>query len=132
MGAVAFAFVPDETQMIDNGAPALPASPPRMSALEWSIVALAERDGLASLREPGRVSAALWNLFGLTRPNKLADPRLEALRRVAVHAWRNHWNVPKSELNAFVAAGFTLDHYELIQASIHKARQSARPRRAGR
>jgi len=113
---------------------ASPAAEPavRLSALEWSIVAMAERDSLASLREPGRIAAALESLFGLTRPNKLAHPRLEALRRVAVHAWRRHWNVPASEIQAFVAEGFTLDHYELIQASIARSRQSAPGRRPGR
>jgi hypothetical protein len=105
------------------------AAEPRLSALEWSIVALAERDNLASLREPGRIAAALEGLFGLARPNKLADPRLEALRRVAVHVWRNRWKVPADEIAAFKEAGFTLDQYELIQLSIAKSHQKARRRR---
>jgi hypothetical protein len=94
----------------------------RLSALEWSVVALAERDTIASLREPGRIAAALESLFGLNRPNKLANPRLEVLRRVAVFVWRQGWKVPASELKAFIAEGFTLDHYELIQASIASSR----------
>lgn len=108
----------------------IPAPEAKLSALEWSIVALAERDSLASLREPGRIAAALESLFGLARPNKLADPRLETLRRVAVHVWRNRWKVPADELEAFVEAGFTLDHYELIQLSIAKSHQKARRRRS--
>ncbi|WP_294171718.1 hypothetical protein [uncultured Sphingomonas sp.] len=106
--------------------------PARLSALEWSIVAMAERDSLASLREPGRFAAALGSLFGLSFPNRLASPRLEGLRRVAVHAWHSHWNVPNSELEAFLDAGFTLDQYELIQASIHKSRATARRRGAAK
>lgn len=107
----------------------LPAvAEPRLSALEWSIVALAERDSLASLREPGRVAAALESLFGLARPNKLADPRLEALRRVAVHIWRNRWKVPSDELQAFIDAGYTLEQYELLQLSIAKSHQKSRRR----
>jgi len=110
-----------------------PEAAVRLSPLEWSIVAMAEQDNLASLREPGRLAAALESLFGFSRPNKLAHPRLEALRRVAVHAWRRHWNVPASEMKAFVAAGFTLDHYELIQASIARSRENTpRRRRPGR
>ena len=102
----------------------------RLSALEWSVVALAERDTIASLREPGRIAAALESLFGLGRPNKLANPRLEVLRRVAVFVWRQGWKVPKSELQAFLAEGFTLDQYELIHASIAKrASTGGRPRR---
>jgi hypothetical protein len=99
-----------------------PVAQARLSALEWSVVALAERDTIASLREPGRIAAALESLFGLNRPNKLANPRLEVLRRVAVFVWRQGWKVPASELKAFIAEGFTLDHYELIQASIASSR----------
>jgi len=106
-----------------------PRSEPKLSALEWSIVALAERDTLASLREPGRLAAAMESLFGLARPNKLADPKLETLRRVAVHVWRNRWKVPGDELQAFIDAGYTLDQYELIQLSIAKSHQKARRRR---
>jgi hypothetical protein len=106
------------------------AEPARLSALEWSIVALAERDTIASLREPGRIAAALESLFGLHRPNKLANPRLEVLRRLAVFAWRQGWKVPASELKTFLAEGFTLDHYELIQASIAASRTPSRQRGA--
>lgn len=104
---------------------------PRLSALEWSVVALAERDRLSSLREPGPFQLALGKLFGTQRPNGLANERLEALRRIAVLAWRHYWNVPKSELKQFLAAGFSLDQYELIQASIGQAR-AATARRRGR
>ena len=50
----------------------------------------------------------------------------EVLRRLAVFAWRQGWKVPKSELQAFLAEGFTLDHYELVQASIAASRSPAR------
>ena len=88
------------------------------------------RDTIASLRQPGRVAQALGSLFGLHRPNKLANPRLEVLRRIAVFVWRQGWKVPKSELQAFLAEGFTLDQYELIHASI--AKRATPIRRAGR
>ncbi|WP_426265722.1 hypothetical protein [Sphingomonas sp. LHG3443-2] len=114
---------------VETAAPARVAEP-RLSALEWSVVALAERDTIASLREPGRIAAALESLFGLHRPSKLANPRLEVLRRVAVFAWRQGWKVPKSELQAFLAEGFSLDHYELVQASI--AKRATSNRRSGR
>jgi hypothetical protein len=51
----------------------------RLSALEWSVVAMAERDGLSSIREPGRFVSALSSIFGISRPNRLANERLEAL-----------------------------------------------------
>ena len=121
----------------DSAASAQPAAivgtvaPARLSALEWSIVAMAERDPLSSIRERSRFIMALGSLFGLRRANRLANDRLEALRRIAILAWHHRWNVPKSELAAFRAAGFTLDQYELIQTSIGEAR-SARRRRTVR
>ena len=105
---------------------------PRLSALEWSIVALAERDSLASLREPGRLARAIELLFGISQPNKLANSRSETLRRVAVWTWRRGWSVPQSELDGFLAAGFTLGQLDLIQASIARSRTSAKQRRQGR
>ena len=117
--------VPSNTPAIQLNATQPPA---RLSALEWSIVALGERDSLASLREPGRLLTALGSLFGIRRVNRLANDRLEALRRIAVLAWHYRWNVPKSELGEFLNAGFTLDQYELVQNSIGQAR-AARNRR---
>jgi len=107
------------------------SAPARLSALEWSVVAMAERDGLSSIREPSRFIAALSSLFGLRRNNRLANERLEALRRLAILAWHHRWNVPKSELASFFGVGFTVDQYELIQTSIGQAR-SARRRRTVR
>lgn len=111
-----------------HGAPAS-HEPARLSALEWSVVALAEQDRVSSLRAPSRIWSALNSLFGTSPATPLANARLEALRRVAVLAWRNRWNVPKSELGAFVAKGFSLDQYELLQTSIGKALASQRRRR---
>lgn len=100
-----------------------------LSALEWSVVALAERDSLASLRAPGRMAISLGTLFG-TRPNpKLADARLEALRRIAVLTWHRGYDVPTSAIRHFLDAGFTLDQYELLAGSIATARHARRMRR---
>jgi hypothetical protein len=111
-------------------------APPTVTlcAIEWSVVAMAEKDGLSSLREPSRFLSALGSLFGTRRPNRLANDNLEALRRFAVHAWHYRWNVPESELRQFLAAGYTLDHYQLIQSSIAEARskRAARGRRFAR
>ena len=102
--------------------------PAHLSALEWSVVALAERDRLSSIREPSRFISALGAVFGVKRPNRLANERLEALRRIAILAWHYGWNVPKSELAAFLAAGFSTDQFELIQTSIGQARAARRRR----
>jgi hypothetical protein len=103
----------------------------RLSALEWSIVAMAERDSVSSLREPGRFLSALQSIFGIRRVNRLANDKLEALRRVAVHAWHFRWNVPDSELQEFLSAGYSLDQYQLVQLSIAQAR-AGRGRRGAR
>jgi hypothetical protein len=109
-----------------------PAQPARLSALEWSIVAMAERDGRGSIREPGRYTRALRNFFGFKQPNRLANDRLETLRRVAIFAWNFGWNVPRSELAAFFEAGFSSDQFELIQTSLGQARAAARRRTRAR
>lgn len=107
-----------------------PTPAPRLSALEWSVVAMAERDGLSSIREASRYTRALRSLFGIRPPNSLANERLETLRRVAVLAWHHGWNVPKSELARFFETGFTADQFELIQTSLGQARATHRRRRA--
>ena len=100
-------------------------SPAGFSALEWSVVMLARHDRPSSLREPGRVAKWLGRIFGDVVNRRLADPRLEALRRMAVLTWHHSYSVPKAELKAFFAAGFSTDHYELLGkrvAEVHVAR----------
>ena len=104
--------------------------PARLSALEWSVVAMAGRDKLSSIREPSRYTKALRTLFGLKPANRLANEQLEALRRVTVLAWHHGWNVPKSELKAFLAAGYSSDQFELIQESVARGRAARRRRPA--
>lgn len=100
-----------------------------LTALEWSVVALAQGDRISSLREPSPLSIAFGKVFGRGgRSPNLADPRLEALRRMAVHAWHRGFAVPTHELTAFLRAGFTIEQYETMQASIGAARP-ARPQR---
>ena len=95
----------------------------RLSALEWQVVAIAQHDRLSSLGAPGKLSIALGAIFGGKRANpKLADPRLEALRRVAVLAWHRGYSVPRAEIRAFHEAGFTAEQYETLLASISRGR----------
>lgn len=101
---------------------------PGFSGLEWSVIALARRDRVASLREPGRIATALAALFGSSRPNRLADERLEALRRIAVWAWHHGYALPVSELRAFLGAGFSSEQYETLQTSIAHGRPASRSR----
>ncbi len=101
-----------------------------LTALEWSVVALAQRDRLSSLREPSSLSIALGRVFGRGgRSPTLADPRLEALRRMAVLSWHRGFAVPTHELTAFLRAGFTLDQYEAMVASIGAAASEGQAKR---
>jgi hypothetical protein len=95
------------------------------SALDWSVVALARHDSLASLGEPSPLARAFGGLFGFGRASRLADPRLEAIRRLAVHAWHRGYTLPVSEIKAFLAAGFEPAHVETLLASVAIARAAA-------
>lgn len=111
------------------GAPRHDAIAPRetsLTALEWSVVALARRDTLASLDQPGRLATALGSVFGKARGNpRLADPKLEALRRMAVWSWRRGVAAPARELRAFLSAGFSASQHETLLASIAAAQSRA-------
>ena len=96
------------------------------SPLEWTVIALARRDAIASLSEPGPLARALGSLFGLGRQSTLADPRLEALRRLAVYAWHKGYKLPVSEIKRFLAAGFSSGQYETLLASIATKRVARR------
>ncbi len=98
------------------------------SALEWTVIALAQRDGLSSLNAPGPIARALGSLFGRGQKSTLADPRLEALRRIAVHAWHHSYTLPVSEIKRFLAAGYTSGQTETLLASVSSGR-AARHRR---
>lgn len=119
-----------------HAVPALVAPPPEadgaqeragFTPLEWKVIALARRDRLSSLAEPGPISRALGGIFGLGASSRLADPKLEAVRRIAVHAWHKGHALPVSEIAAFKAEGFTTAQVETLLASVGAAR--ATPRR---
>ena len=96
------------------------------SGLEWTVIALARRDRISSLSEPGPLARALGGLFGLGRQSTLADPRLEALRRLAVHAWHKGYKLPVSEIKNFLKAGFSTGQYETLLASVASKRMERR------
>ncbi len=102
---------------------------PTLTELERSVIGLARGDRLSTLRKPGRLSRALELLFGVRISPMLADPQLEALRRVAVLSWRRGYAIPSVEVKAFVAAGYSPAHYELVVDTISAAKlsESRRP-----
>ncbi len=96
--------------------------PAALTSLEWQVVELAQRDKLASLRPAGWIGRTLRRIFGGSVANLLSDPRLEALRRMAVLSWYRGYAVAPAEVRLFLAAGFTPDHYDLLLARINAVR----------
>ena len=86
--------------------------------LEWQVVDIAQRDRLSSIHRPGAIARAFRWVFGGAVKTALSDPRLEALRRIAVLSWYRGFSVAPAEVRAFLAAGFTLDQYETLLARI--------------
>lgn len=88
------------------------------SPLEWTVIALAKRDTLSSLTTPGKLSRAMGSLFGLGIASPLADSQLEALRRMAVYAWRRGFALPMAEIRRFRSAGFNDTQLETLVRSV--------------
>ena len=103
---------------------------PGLSELERWVIALARRDGPATLRRPGLLSRMLEWVFGIKASTQLADPKLEALRRIAVLSWRRGYSVPSAEVRAFLSAGYSPAHYELVVDGISSVREMNARRRA--
>jgi len=96
---------------------------------EWAIVRLARDDGLSSLREESDFTAFLRLIFGVRRKPPLSNPKLEALRRIAVLSWHYGYNVASREVGAFLAAGFSTDHYDAMLAHIGRERAASAQRK---
>jgi len=113
---------PQESQLaLSSRAPATP----EFSGLEWSVIRLARIDRLWTIRPAGRLRN-FWNwLIGRGNP-QLANPRLEALRRMAVLTWHFGFTVPGEDVSDFLSAGFTPDQYELMAGSINSALSARR------
>jgi len=85
---------------------------------EWTIISLARRDSMASVQPDTRLARVFRRIFGIERANPLSDDRLEALRRIAVLTWHEGYNVPSSEIAAFLETGFSERQYELVAGHI--------------
>ena len=118
-----------ETQ--DSRPVALPAiaannnTKPNFSPLEWSIIRLARIDRLWTIRTAGRLRR-FWNWFVGRGNPELANPKLEALRRMAALTWHFGFTVPGEDVSEFISAGFSPDQYELMAGSINAALSSPR------
>jgi hypothetical protein len=119
------AFLQLATSADDGGAVGTmsPATPTGFAPLEWQIIHLARRDGLASLRSPDRWSRLSQWLFGERANPRLANTALESLRRLAVDAWHHGYAVRPSRLKAFLKAGFNEGQLETLLAVISADRR---------
>jgi len=92
-------------------------APRGLDAREHGAVMLATTDGKESLRGSGRLHRLAVVCFGVPpRPNKLADPRLEGLRRYAVAVAHDTERAASRERDELVALGFS-DHQILVAAA---------------
>ncbi len=95
--------------------PATTTDATAFSSLEWSVIHASDRDDRTSLDEPGRLRRSLQRLFGFPRKTRLANPRLEALRRMNV-LLRSRDGASPIDHEGFRAAGFTDHHLALLEA----------------
>lgn len=91
----------------------------RFTPLEWNVIALAERDSLASIRVTGRLAAAMGSIFGGHASARLADEHLETLRRVAVMISHER-ALADEDVTDFMEAGFTSEQFELLCGSLRR------------
>lgn len=79
-----------------------------LSVLERRVIELAREDRLETLRPARRRSWLARLVFGPQPPSpSLANPRLEALRRLAVMAWHQGYRLPASALRDAQDAGYS-------------------------
>ena len=116
----------NDTQPIALPAIAAPVrAKPAFSPLEWSVIRLARIDKLWTIRPAGRLRR-FWNWFVARGNPELANPQLEALRRMAVLSWHFGFTVPGNDVADFLSAGFTPEQYELMVSSINAALSTPR------
>ena len=76
------------------------------------------------------MSRALGTVFGLGTASRLADPKLEALRRAAVYARHRGYAMPVTEISNFHENGFSEAQMETLVTSVTGMRVGQSSRRA--
>lgn len=101
------------------------------SDLERRVLDLARGEGLTSLRAPRKRSWLARLILGPTPPSRiLANERLEALRRLAVHAWHYGYTLPASALRDAKQAGYSESQVGWVVDFVGRSRTQVR--RVGR
>ena len=85
-----------------------------LTNLDWQVVGMARADGPRSINPDGRFTRFLRDFFGLPITRKLANEKLETLRRFCVRAW--FWDLIRTrEVRALVEAGYTsVDVFQIL------------------
>lgn len=86
---------------------ALKSERTQLNRIEREAVMLAKKDRRSSIRPIGVLRKTAGRLFGLPARNRLADPRLEALRRFAVAIAHDTPARSDDEADALRTLGFT-------------------------
>ena len=76
------------------------------SRIEQTVIALGRSDS-PSTRRDTRFGLMMERLFGIQPATRLADPRLEALRRMALLLTLSQPALEAEEVDAFLARGFS-------------------------
>lgn len=87
---------------------------PLFTPLELLVIGIGERDPLVEFTS-GRWARLRRTLFGIEVPRPFADPRLEALRMLAIALRRRR--TPDALINAALAAGVTRAQIEHLRSS---------------
>ena len=85
-----------------------------LTNLDWQEIGLARADGPRSINPDGRFARFLRDFLGLPTPQKLANEKLDALRRFCVRAW--FWDlIPTRDVRALMEAGYTsVDVFQIL------------------
>lgn len=92
-----------------------------LTVLEQTVVALSLRDDIRSFAAPGGLRQMIFRLFGSTLPNRLSDPKLEALRRFAVVSRERSGDLQEERV-LFQAAGYTVGNGVEVERLLERAK----------
>lgn len=93
-----------------------------LTRLERTVVAMSLRDGQSSIRSRGALARAIFRVFGLRPANRLANERLEVLRRYCVLLRVSRRRVSHEAIILMRDAGFSIEAMSQIKHMISGSR----------
>jgi hypothetical protein len=114
---------------IGGGCAVAPPAPVRLDDLERQAVLVSRNDDLRSLRSSGRGDRVKALVFGARPARRLADDRLEAIRRYALLYRINNGELARAEVAAAQAAGLSAAKLAIIRLMVDRWRAPAAGRR---